>query len=126
MHVSPQSPARARPPPVVGSYPKGDRMSLERPTGRRYRLRTTLAVLGLIGSSLALSIPARAFDDTIVDPTDKTPTEKYVPKAGYTPGARTPGRLTPSTGALFGVHADEMTQKQVQVTDAKGNTRNFM
>ena len=88
-------------------------MSFERPPGRRFRLRTTLAVLGLIGSSLAMSVPARAADDKIVDPSDPTPTEQYVPVAGYTPGPRTPGRLTPSTGALFGVHADEMTQKQV-------------
>ena len=102
-------------------------MFFERSTGRRARLRTTLAVVGLVASSLAASIPARAwFDDagTIVDPKDSTPTEKYVPKAGYTPGPRTPGRLTPATGALFGVHGDEVSSKQVQVTDAKGTVRN--
>jgi hypothetical protein len=99
-------------------------MSFERSTGRRSRLGTALTVLGLVGSSLAMSIPARAADTKIVDPTDPTPTEQYVPVAGYTPGPRTPGRLTPSTGALFGVHADEMTQKQVQVTDAKGTVHN--
>jgi Glycosyl hydrolase family 26 len=102
-------------------------MFFERSTGRRARLRTTLAVLGLVGSSLLASIPAQAwFDDagTIVDPKDSTPTEKYVPKAGYTPGPRTPGRLTPATGALFGVHGDEVSSKQIQVTSPTGTVRN--
>jgi Glycosyl hydrolase family 26 len=86
-------------------------MSFERPTGRRFRLRTTLAVMGLIGSSLALSLPARA----VVDPTDPTPTENYVPVSGYTPGPRAGGPLTLQTGALFGVHTDDVNQ--VTVTD---------
>ena len=53
---------------MAGSVPKGDRMFFERSTGRRFRLRTTLAVMGLVGSSLALSVPARA----VVDPNDPT------------------------------------------------------
>jgi hypothetical protein len=81
-------------------------MSFERPPGRRFRLRTTLAVLGLIGSSLAMSIPARA----VVDPTDPTPTENYAPVSGYTPGPRAGGPLTLKTGALFGVHTDDINQ----------------
>jgi hypothetical protein len=84
-------------------------MFFERSSSRRFRLRTTLAVVGLVGSSLALSIPARA----VVDPSDPTPTENYVPKAGYQPGPRTAGRLTPATGALFGSHSDEISTKKI-------------
>ena len=81
-------------------------MFFERSTGRRPRLRTTLAVMGLVGSSLALSLPARA----VVDPTDPTPTENYVPVSGYTPGPRAGGPLTLSTGALLGIHTDDVNQ----------------
>jgi hypothetical protein len=85
-------------------------MFFERATSRRFRLRTTLAVMGLVGSSLALSIPARAY----VVPSDPTPTENYVPKAGYVYDAPRPaGPLTPATGALFGTHSDELNSKQV-------------
>ena len=90
-------------------------MFFERATGRRFRLRTTLAVMGLIGSSLALAMPARA----VVDPSDPTPTENYVPKAGYVYDApRTPGRLTPATGSLFGTHSDEVSTKSVPAPTA--------
>jgi hypothetical protein len=65
--------------------------------------------MGLVGSSLAVSVPARA----VVVPSDPTPTENYVPKSGYTPGPRAAGRLTPATGALFGSHSDEMSTKYV-------------
>jgi ribosomal protein L24E len=89
-------------------------MFFERSTRRFSRLRTTLAVMGLVGSSLALSIPARAF----IDSGDKDPTELYVPEAGYIYDApRTPGRLTPATGALFGSHSDEISEKRVPNPD---------
>jgi hypothetical protein len=81
-------------------------MSFERSTGRRSRLGTALTVLGLVGSSLAVSIPAGA----VVDPTDPTPTENYVPVSGYVPGRRAGGPLTLQTGALFGVHTDDVNQ----------------
>src|SRR5205814_9482310 len=98
-------PPRTRPSNrMAGSVPKGDRMFFERSTGRRFRLRTTLAVMGLVGSSLALSVPARA----VVDPNDPTPTENYAPKAGYVYDAPRPaGRLTPATGRLVRTHAAE-------------------
>ena len=80
-------------------------MFFERSTGRRFRLRATLAVMGLVGSSLALSLPARA---EFAQPDDDDPTELYVPEGGLLyHGPRTPGRLTPATGALFGTHSDE-------------------
>jgi hypothetical protein len=93
-------------------------MSFERSNGRRFRLRTTLALVGLVGSSLALSVPARA----VVVPSDPTPTESYVPKSGYTPGPRAAGRLTPATGALFGTHSDELSSKRV-VDPVTGKSR---
>ncbi len=99
-------------PAVVGLYPKGDPMFFERSTGRR-RLRTTLAVLGLVGSSLALSLPAQA---EFADPSDPTPTELYTPRNGYGyvyDAPRPKGRLTPATGALFGTHSDEINTKKV-------------
>jgi hypothetical protein len=86
-------------------------MFFERSTGRRARLRTTLAVMGLVGSSLAMALPARA---EYAQPDDDDPTELYVPKAGYVYNApRTPGRLTPATGALLGVHSDEISTDEV-------------
>jgi ribosomal protein L24E len=92
-------------------------MFFERSTGRRPRLRTTLAVLGLVGSSLALSLPARA---EYAQPDDNDPTELYVPEAGYVYNAPRPaGRLTPATGALFGTHSDEITKKQVPAPTPK-------
>ncbi|MDQ1566154.1 MAG: hypothetical protein QOF96_1034, partial [Actinomycetota bacterium] len=90
-------------------------MSFERSSGRRFRLRTTLALVGLVGSSLAMSVPARA----VVVPSDPTPTESYVPKSGYTPGPRAAGRLTPATGALFGTHSDELSSKKVPAPTPK-------
>ena len=81
-------------------------MFFERSTGRRPRLRTTLVLMGLVGSSLALSLPARA--EVLAHPEDDDPTEHYVPKAGYRYDAPRPaGRLAPKTGALFGTHSDE-------------------
>ncbi|MGH2689144.1 MAG: hypothetical protein ACRDKW_10110, partial [Actinomycetota bacterium] len=56
-------------------------MFFERSTGRRARLRATLVVMGLVGSSLAMSLPARA--EVLAHPEDDDPTEHYVPKAGY-------------------------------------------
>jgi hypothetical protein len=107
---------------MVGSYSKGDRMFFERSTGRRFRLRTTLAVMGLVGSSLALSMPARA---EFAQPDDNDPTELYVPEAGYNYNAPRPaGRLTPATGALFGTHSDEVNT--VQVPDPKPSDPNHM
>ncbi|MEW6474084.1 MAG: glycosyl hydrolase [Actinomycetota bacterium] len=87
-------------------------MFFERSTGRRFRLRATLAVIGLVGSSLALSLPARGAE--FAQPDDDDPTELYVPKAGYVYDAPRPaGRLTPATGALFGTHSEEIGKKQV-------------
>ncbi|HVW32479.1 MAG TPA: glycosyl hydrolase [Acidimicrobiia bacterium] len=96
-------------------------MSFERSASRRFRLRTTLAVMGLVGSSLAMStLPARA----VVDPKDPTPTENYVPKAGYVYDAPRPaGRLTPATGALFGTHSDEVSTKKVPAPTPKNPTK---
>ncbi|HEV8623699.1 MAG TPA: glycosyl hydrolase [Acidimicrobiia bacterium] len=97
-------------------------MFFERSTGRRARLRATLAVMGLVGSSLALALPARA---EYAQPDDDDPTELYVPKAGYVYNApRTPGRLTPATGALFGTHSDEVNT--VEVSDPKPSDPNHM
>jgi ribosomal protein L24E len=96
-------------------------MFFERSTGRRFRLRTTLAVMGLVGSSLALSMPARA---EFAQPDDNDPTELYVPEAGYVYDAPRPaGRLTPATGALFGTHSDEITKKQVAAPTPKNPDR---
>ena len=73
-------------------------MFFERSTGRRFRLRATLAVMGLVGSSLALSLPARG--EEFAHPEDDDPTELYVPKAGYNYNAPRPaGRLTPALRA---------------------------
>ena len=92
-------------------------MLFERSTGRRFRLRATLAVMGLVGSSLALSLPARA---EFAQPDDDDPTELYVPKAGYVYDApRTQGRLAPATGALFGTHSDEISTKEVPAPTPK-------
>jgi hypothetical protein len=97
-------------------------MFFERSTGRRARLRTTLAVAGLVASSLALAVPARA---EYAQPTDNDPTELYVPEAGYIYDAPRPaGRLTPATGALFGTHSDEVNT--VQVPDPKPSDPNHM
>src|SRR5687768_7195618 len=91
----PHLPKRA-PPGSGWALPKGDGMLFERSTGRRFRLRATLVVMGLVGSSLALSLPARA---EFAQPDDDDPTELYVPKAGYVYNAPRPaGRLTPATG----------------------------
>ena len=95
-------------------------MFFERSTGRRFRLRATLAVMGLVGSSLALSLPARA---EFAQPDDDDPTELYVPVAGYQPGPRTPGRLTPGTGALFGTHSEEFRTIEVPHPTKPGETR---
>ncbi len=90
-------------------------MFFERSTGRRLRLSTTLAVMGLVGSSLALSVPARAHHTP-----DPTPTESYVPKAGYVYDAPRPdGRLAPATGALFGTHSEEIRTKKVAAPTPK-------
>ena len=84
-------------------------MFFERSTSRRPRLRATLVLMGLVGSSLALSVPARAHHTP-----DPTPTESYVPDAGYVYDAPRPtGRLVPKTGALFGTHSEEITKKEV-------------
>jgi len=95
-------------------------MFFERSTSRRPWLRATVAVVGLVASSLALSAPARA---AYHDPGDDTPTEVYMPKAGLTPGPRTPGKLTPATGALFGTHSDEVTTKSVPAPTPKNPTK---
>jgi hypothetical protein len=93
-------------------------MFFERSTGRRARLRATLAVMGLVGSSLALALPARA---EFAQPNDDDPTELYVPQAGYVYNApRTPGRLTPATGTLFGTHSDEINTKKATVDTPNG------
>ena len=93
-------------------------MFLERSTGRRFRLRTTLALMGLVGSSLALSLPARGAE--FAHPEDDDPTELYVPEAGYVYNAPRPaGRLTPATGALFGTHSDEIGTKKVPAPTPK-------
>ncbi|HYH50563.1 MAG TPA: glycosyl hydrolase, partial [Acidimicrobiia bacterium] len=93
-------------------------MFFERSTGRRFRLRATLAVMGLVGSSLAMSLPARA--EEFAHPEDDDPTELYVPKAGYVYDAPRPeGRLAPATGALFGTHSEEMSKKQVPAPTPK-------
>jgi hypothetical protein len=95
----------------MGSYPKGERMFFERSTGRPPRLRATLVVMGLVASSAALALPARA---EFAHPDDDDPTELYVPKAGYVYNAPRPaGRLTPASGALFGTHSDEISTKKV-------------
>ncbi|HEV7534253.1 MAG TPA: glycosyl hydrolase, partial [Acidimicrobiia bacterium] len=46
----------------------------------------------------------------VVDPKDPTPTENYVPQSGFTPGPRAAGPLTLQTGALLGVHTDDVNQ----------------
>ncbi|HZI37536.1 MAG TPA: hypothetical protein VFF24_04465, partial [Acidimicrobiia bacterium] len=92
-------------------------MLFERSTGRRFRLRAALVVMGLVGSSLALSLPARA---EFAQPDDDDPTELYVPKAGYVYDAPRPaGRLTPATGALFGTHSDEISVKTIAAPTPK-------
>ena len=96
-------------------------MFFERSTGRRPRLRATLVLMGLVGSSLALALPARA---EFAHPEDNDPTELYVPKAGYVYDAPRPaGRLAPATGALFGVHSDEITKKEVAAPTEKDPDR---
>jgi hypothetical protein len=80
-------------------------MSFERSSRRRPGLWTTLAVLGLAGSMLASGSPAA---HAYADPKDPTPTENYVPVSGYTPGPRAGGPLTLQTGALLGVHTEDV------------------
>ncbi len=80
-------------------------MSFERSSRRRPRLWTTLAALGLAGSLLASGSPAA---HAYADPKDPTPTENYVPVSGYTPGPRAGGPLTLQTGALLGIHTDDV------------------
>jgi len=93
-------------------------MFFERSTGRRFRLRAALAVMGLVGSSLAMSLPARA--EVLAHPEDDDPTEHYVPKAGYVYDAPRPaGRLAPAQGALFGTHSDEIGSKKVAAPTPK-------
>jgi hypothetical protein len=96
-------------------------MFFERSGSRRPRLRTTLAVLGVVGASLMTALPARA---EFAQPDDNDPTELYVPEAGYNYHAPRPaGRLTPATGALFGTHSDEITKKQVAAPTPKNPDR---
>ncbi|HET9770953.1 MAG TPA: hypothetical protein VFS16_08700, partial [Acidimicrobiia bacterium] len=99
-------------------------MLFERSTGRRFRLRATLVAVGLVGSSLALSVPARA--EVFADPNDPEPTELYVPRNGYGyvyDAPRPKGRLTPATGALFGTHSDEIDTKTVPAPTPKNPDR---
>jgi hypothetical protein len=91
-------------------------MFFERSTGRPPRLWTTLALIGLVGASVASgALPAQGY----ADPNDPTPTENYVPVAGYAPGPRAGGPLTLKTGALMGVHTDDVNQ----VTDTDPVTK---
>jgi hypothetical protein len=82
-------------------------MSFERSSRRRPGRWTTLAALGLAASLLASGSPF-AHAATYADPTDPTPTENYVPASGYTPGPRAGGPLTLQTGALLGIHTDDV------------------
>jgi Glycosyl hydrolase family 26 len=94
-------------------------MSFERSTGRRPRLWTTLAALGLAGSLLASGSPAA---HAFADPKDPTPTENYVPLSGYTPGPRAGGPLTLQSGALLGVHTDDVNNPIAYKDPATGKT----